>query len=204
MRLGVMGGTFDPIHNGHLFAAEEAGALFDLDQVLLVPAARPPHKRRTDFSPAADRLRMAEIAAEGNPRLVVSRMEIDRDGPSYTVETLRELRRIHGADTEFFFIVGTDEFLELGTWKDPAGILELASFIVATRPGYPTEELRAVLDIEGAADSFSERVLPMDMPGMDISSTDIRERAAAGRPFRYLVPEAVWTYVNEKGLYGKR
>lgn len=205
MRLGVMGGTFDPIHNGHLVTAEEALFQFKLDEVVFIPSARPPHKTSVKTSPAEDRLRMVELAIEDNPYLSVSAMELESEGLSYTIETLRELHRIHGAGTELFFITGADAILEILTWKDPHDVLSEARFIAATRPGYPLEKLREALpDVNSTGEPAMEQVHAMEIPTLAISSTDVRRRAAECRPFRYLVPEKVWAYINEKGMYRER
>jgi nicotinate-nucleotide adenylyltransferase len=190
IRLGVMGGTFDPIHYGHLVTAEEALHQFSLDSVVFVPTGRPWMKEHEAVSAAEDRYLMTVVATASNPRFGVSRMEIDRDGPTYTVETLRSLRADHGEDADLFFITGADAILELVEWKDPAELFELAHFIAATRPGY---------DI--AAFDRHERITVMRIPALAISSTDLRARVAEGRPIRYLVPEGVNSYVAKAGLY---
>ena len=202
MRLGVMGGTFDPIHIGHLVTAEEARFQFGLETVVFIPSAHPPHKTGDMQSPAGDRLRMVELAIEGNPELAVSDLEILRPGLSYTIDTLRELHRIHGAETEIYFMTGADAILEILTWKDPEELLMQGKFIAATRPGYPLYKLAEALpEFNSAGEEAMKRVYAMEIPALAISSTDIRQRAAQGRPFRYLVAEAVWTYIVERGLY---
>ena len=204
MRLGVMGGTFDPIHIGHLVAAEEARCQFELDRVVFVPSGRPPHKKGASHSPAADRLQMVRIAVEGNPFLDASDIELKRDGLSYTIDTLRAMRDTYGHGTRLYFITGADAILEILTWKDPAELLAQSSFIAATRPGFELEKLREALPAvtsEGADPLDS--VYSMEIPALAISSTDIRERAASGRPYRYMVPAGVWEYIEEKGLYLK-
>jgi nicotinate-nucleotide adenylyltransferase len=197
-----MGGTFDPIHIGHLVTAEEARFQYELDEVMFVPSARPPHKTGSRHSSTEDRLRMVELAVEENPFLSVSGMEAGRQGLSYTIETLREVRRIRGTETEIFFITGADAILEILTWKDPEELLSESKFIAATRPGYPLERLKDALpQLNSAGEKAVKRVFAMEIPALAISSTDIRERAAAGHPYRYLVSHAVWTYIREKGLY---
>ena len=197
-----MGGTFDPIHIGHLVTAEEARFQYELDEVMFVPSARPPHKTGSRQSPAEDRLRMVELAVEGNPFLSVSDIEAGREGLSYTIDTLREVHRIRGTETELYFITGADAILEILTWKDPEELLSESKFIAATRPGYPLERLEDALpQLNSAGEKALRRVFAMEIPALAISSTDIRERAAAGRPYRYLVSHAVWTYIREKGLY---
>ncbi|SRR5450759_292082 len=199
-----MGGTFDPIHIGHLVTAEEARCQFELDKVIFIPSARPPHKTDSPHSPASDRLRMVELAISRNPFLEVSDMELGREGLSYTVDTLRELHRIHGLGAELFFITGADAILEILTWKDPAELLAEAKFIAATRPGFPLETLREALPERNSGGEIAlESVYSMEIPALAISSTDIRARATEGRPFRYLVRDAVWEYIKAKGLYLK-
>jgi nicotinate-nucleotide adenylyltransferase len=194
-RLGVMGGTFDPIHYGHLETAEEALHQFDLDGVIFVPTGRPWMKEHEVVSPAEDRYLMTVIATASNPLFSVSRMEVDRDGPTYTVETLRTLKEEFGEDVDLFFITGADAVLEIVQWKDPNELFELARFIAATRPGYDMAPL------ETAAPTNHPRIDVMHIPALAISSTDIRARVAKGEPIRYLVPEGVKSYVEKAGLY---
>jgi nicotinate-nucleotide adenylyltransferase len=199
-----MGGTFDPIHIGHLVAAEEAHCQFQLDKVIFIPSARPHHKTDASHSPAGDRLRMVELAIEKNPYLEVSDMELTREGLSYTIDTLRELHVIYGAGAELFFITGADSMIEIMTWKKPAELLDEARFIVATRPGYVLADIeRSLPEQTERGENPLESVYMMEIPGLDISSTDIRSRVASGRPFRYLVPDAVWQYIKAGGLYVK-
>ena len=190
-----MGGTFDPIHNGHLVTAEEAYWKFDLDEVVFVPTGHPWMKDHPQVSPAEDRYLMTVIATSPNPHFRVSRIEIDREGETYTVETLATLRKERGGDTELFFITGADAILEIFRWKDPEEALELAHFIAATRPGYD------IAPFEAAAPTAHPRVTVMEVPALAISSTGIRERVKEGRPIRYLVPDGVVTYIDKAGLY---
>ena len=202
MRLGVMGGTFDPIHYGHLVTAEEAVYQFELDSVLFIPSARPPHKTGVKSSSSADRLRMVELAIEDNVTLAASTLEIERAGPSYTVDTLRELHGQYGSEAMLFFITGADAILEILTWKEPETVLSESVFIAATRPGYPLRKLQDALPaLNSRGEPAIANVRVMEVPALAISSTDIRERVGSGRPFRYMVPQAVWSYVCEKGLY---
>jgi nicotinate-nucleotide adenylyltransferase len=189
-----MGGTFDPIHHGHLVTAEEALVQFELDRVVFVPTGLPWMKEDRQVSPAEDRYLMTVIATASNPRFSVSRLEIEREGPTYTVDTLAALADEH-PDAELFFITGADAMLEILHWKDPGEILSLAHFIAATRPGY---DLSAFEAEEAAANA---RVSMMQVPALAISSTDIRERVREGRPIRYLVPEGVKSYIEKAGLY---
>jgi nicotinate-nucleotide adenylyltransferase len=194
-RLGVMGGTFDPIHHGHLVTAEEARAQFHLDEVLFVPTGRPWTKAHDNVSPAEHRYLMTVIATASNPRFNVSRIEVDREGPTYAVDTLRQLQDEQGAGTELFFITGADAMLEILQWKEPQELFELAHFIAATRPGYN-------LDVfEQETPAHDPRVTVMPIPALAISSTDIRARVAEGRPIQYLVPEGVEYYIEKVWLY---
>jgi len=190
--MGVMGGTFDPIHYGHLVTAEEALVQFGLDSVLFVPTGRPWMKEHEVVSPAEDRYLMTVIATASNPLFRVSRMEVDRDGPTYTVDTLRGLKEIYGADVDLFFITGADAIVEILAWKDHEEVFELAHFIAATRPGY---------DLEAIQSPSHAEITVMNIPALAISSTDIRRRVAAGLPIRYLVPEGVKSYVEKAGIY---
>lgn len=191
-----MGGTFDPIHYGHLVAAEEALVQFNLDRVIFMPTGEPARKTHRHVSPAEDRYLMTVIATASNPDFAVSRLEVDRPGVTYTVDTMRELRTIHGPDTELFFVTGADAVLEILTWKDSGQLADLCTLIAATRPGYDL----ARFDQQPGAEGL--RIEVMEVPALAISSTDIRERVAARRPVRYLLPEAVATYVRKNGLYG--
>jgi nicotinate-nucleotide adenylyltransferase len=193
-RIGLMGGTFDPIHHGHLVAAEEARWQFDLDSVLFIPTGQP-WQKPVGVSPAEDRYQMAVIATASNPAFAVSRVEIEHPGPTYTVDTLRRLRAELGEDTRLFFITGADAVLHILTWKDRDEVLALAEFIAATRPGYDLERLTERLPVA------RERLHPMEIPMLAISSTEIRARVARGAPIQYLVPDGVVEYVAERGLY---
>lgn len=184
MRLGVFGGTFDPVHVGHLAIAHAALESVPLDRVLFVPARRSPLKDRGPVASAEDRLAMLELAVAGEPRFSVSRAELEREGPSYTVDTLE---RLAGED-QLFLIVGTDAAAEFARWRSPDRISALATLAVAERPGAPAI----------AADA---RMVPFDAPRLNISARELRARAARGRSLRYLVPEAVWRYIEHRGLY---
>lgn len=191
---GVMGGTFNPIHIGHLVTAEEALYAFDLREVVFVPAGQPWQKDR-DVADAEHRYLMTVIATASNPHFRVSRMEIDRAGPTYTIDTLRHFREQLG-DVELYFITGADAILQILTWKDPAEVLAEARFIAATRPGYDLDRLEKELP-----EGFGDRVHILEIPALAISSTDIRRRVREGRPVRYLLPEGVARYVEKNGLY---
>jgi nicotinate-nucleotide adenylyltransferase len=189
-----MGGTFDPIHYGHLVTAEEAVVQFGLDLVVFVPTGQPWMKADRRVSPAEDRYLMTVVATASNPRFRVSRIEIDRDGPTYTVDTLRALAEEH-PDAELYFITGADAILEIVEWKDPDEALSLAHFIAATRPGHDLSRF------EAAASTHHPRVSIMNIPALAISSSDIRERVREGRAIRYLLPEGVKSYIEKAGLY---
>lgn len=198
-RLGVMGGTFDPIHYGHLVAAAAAAEEFALEQVVFVPAGQPPHKQPEAVSDSGHRYLMTVLATVANERFTVSRVDIDRPGPSYTVDTLAELHRRYTSDTELYFITGADAMLQILQWKDGASLFELCHFIAATRPGYGLSRLKSVLG--PIADRFADRIHPLQVPALAISSTDIRRRVREGRSARYLLPDPVWHYIMKNGLY---
>jgi len=186
-----MGGTFDPIHHGHLAAANEAGHAFALDEVVFVPTGQPWQKSDRPIAPAQDRYLMTVIATAANPLFSVSRMEIDRPGDTYTIDTLRELRGQRGPDAEFFFIIGADSLSGLHTWRDPEELLKLAHFVGLTRRGHQL-----------APNALgSEAFTLLEMPAMEISSSICRERVRAGLPLRYLVPDGVISYISKRGLY---
>jgi len=193
-RLGVMGGTFDPIHYGHLVTAEEALVQFALDEVVFVPTGQPWMKQEREVSPAEDRYLMTVIATASNPRFRVSRIEVEREGPTYTVDTLKALGA-ENPDAELYFITGADAMREIFEWKDPDGVLSLAHFIAATRPGYDLARF------EAKDAPRHPNVSVMHIPALAISSTDVRERVHDGRPIRYLVPEGVKSYVEKAALY---
>ena len=193
-RIGVMGGTFDPIHQGHLVAAEEARWQFDLDQVVFVPTGQP-WQKPVGVSPAEDRYRMTELATASNPGFTVSRLEVDHPGPTYTVDTLRRLRAAQPDGARLFFIIGADAMLQILTWKEPDQVLALTELIAATRPGFDLDRL--VSQVPGAAG----RVHRMDIPALAISSSDLRARVARGVPIRYLVPDEVARYIHDHALY---
>jgi len=193
-----MGGTFDPVHFGHLVAAEEALVQFNLDKVVFMPTGRPVRKTHRHVSSAEDRYLMTVIATASNPDFEVSRLEIDRPGDTYTVDTMLELREIHGPRAEVFFISGADAVRDILTWKDAERVAELCTFIAATRPGY--DVAATLLELTSRA-SFEPRVEVMEVPALAISSSDIRARVAARRPVRYLLPEDVDVYIEKNGLY---
>ena len=196
MRIGVLGGTFDPIHMGHLAIAEQARDQLELEEVCFVPAGAPWMKAGQALSSAQDRLCMVRKAVEDNPFFRVSTVELDRSGPSYTVDTLRELQEDYGPDARLFFILGTDAFARFGEWKDPEGILALATLVVVDRPGdtASTEEVEDRMGIAG-------RVEHVRSIRLEISAMDIRRRVAEGESIRYLAPESVERHIYARGLY---
>lgn len=201
-RIGVMGGTFDPIHQGHLVTAEEAWKQFGLDLVLFVPSGHPPHKEERESLDPEYRYLMTVIATATNPHFSVSRMEVDREGPSYTIDTVKEIHRVYGRNTAVFFITGADAILEILTWRKPEELLHECTFIAATRPGYDLKKLEESLpEAEKERHETDPRVRTMEVPALAISSTDIRLRVKTGRPIRYLVPEGVAEFIKKNGFY---
>jgi nicotinate-nucleotide adenylyltransferase len=185
-----MGGTFDPIHHGHLVAASEAAAVFGLDEVIFVPTGQPVFKLNRPVTPAEHRYLMVVIATASNPRFSVSRVDIDRDGPTYTIDTLKDLHSLRPT-AELFFITGADALGEILSWKDAAELFELAHFVGVTRPGH-------TLHARGLPQGD---VSLLEVPALAISSTDIRRRADAEQPIWYLVPDGVVQYTAKHGLY---
>ncbi|MCK1813194.1 nicotinate-nucleotide adenylyltransferase [Streptomyces carpaticus] len=192
-RLGVMGGTFDPVHHGHLVAASEVAARFHLDEVIFVPTGQPWQKEHRQVSAAEDRYLMTVIATASNPQFSVSRIDIDRGGKTYTIDTLRELRELH-RDADLFFITGADALAQILTWRDAPELFSLAHFIGVTRPGHTLAD-------PGLPNGGVSLV---EVPALAISSTDCRERVARGDPVWYLVPDGVVRYINKRALYRDR
>ena len=190
-RLGVMGGTFDPVHHGHLVAASEVASLFGLDEVVFVPTGQPWQKTERRVSPAEDRYLMTVIATASNPRFSVSRVDIDRGGLTYTIDTLRELSAERGPDTDLFFITGADALEQIFSWHDAEDVFDLAHFIGVTRPGHQLAD-------PGLPPG---KVSLVEVPAMAISSTGCRERVRHGEPVWYLVPDGIVQYINKRGLY---
>jgi nicotinate-nucleotide adenylyltransferase len=190
-RLGVMGGTFDPIHHGHLVAASEVQSAFELDEVVFVPTGQPWQKSDRDVAPAEHRYLMTVVATASNPRFTVSRVDIDRAGPTYTIDTLRDLRAERGEDVELFFITGADALAQIIGWKSSAEVFELAQFVGVTRPGH-------AISVEGLP---VDRVSVMEIPALAISSTDCRQRVRRGEPVWYLVPDGVVQHIAKHSLY---
>lgn len=189
-RIGIMGGTFDPIHNGHLVAASEVAHRFALDEVVFVPTGQP-WQKGPEVTSAEDRYLMTVIATASNPRFGVSRVDIDRPGPTYAVDTLRDLRAAYGAAADLYFITGADALEKILSWKDSEQLFSLAHFVAVTRPGFE------LTDAHLPADTVSL----IEVPALSISSTDCRARVAAGNPVWYLVPDGVVQYIAKRRLY---
>lgn len=194
-RVGLMGGTFDPIHHGHLLIAEVARTEFELDQVVWLPAGTPPHKRDQQVTPAEHRYAMVVLATASNPYFEVSRQELERQGASYTVDTVESYRQ-RDPECDLFFITGADAILEILTWHRHHELVRQCRFIAVTRPGYDLARLKSVLPPH-----YVERIETITAPGMDISSTAIRERVRKDDPVRYLIPESVEAYLRKHALY---
>lgn len=192
-RVGVMGGTFDPVHHGHLVAASEVLTWFDLDEVVFVPTGQPWQKAERDVSNAEHRYLMTVIATASNPRFTVSRVDIDRQGPTYTIDTLRDLRKDLG-DVDLYFITGADALAQILTWREHGDLFELAQFVGCTRPGH-------AVDDSTLAQLPLDRVTLVEIPALAISSTDCRERVDRGEPVWYLVPDGVVQYIAKHRLY---
>lgn len=191
-RIGIMGGVFDPIHIGHLFTAEEARIKYYLDKVIFVPCLNPTHKRNGQVTDVKHRLKMSYLATNNNPYFEVSKIEINRSGPSYTIDTIREFRNIYGWDAGIFFITGADAFLEIETWYKKEELLKMCQFVAATRPGYDLNKLHQ---------NFKEVLKIMEIPLLAISSTDIRNRIRNGLSIKYIVLEEVREYIYKNKLY---
>ncbi|HMG30731.1 MAG TPA: nicotinate-nucleotide adenylyltransferase [Jiangellaceae bacterium] len=190
-RLGVMGGTFDPIHHGHLVAASEVQAWFDLDEVVFVPTGQPWQKTERDVSPAEDRYLMTVIATASNPRFSVSRVDLDRSGPTYTVDTLQDVRAERGPEWDLYFITGADALEQILSWRDHDELFALAHFVGCTRPGH-------TLSSAGLPEG---KVTLIEVPALAISSTECRVRVGQGEPIWYLVPDGIVQYISKRGLY---
>jgi len=202
LKIGIMGGTFNPIHHGHLVAAEEALSQFKLDKVIFIPSGDPPHKNFREEEIAEHRYLMTVIGTSANKNFFVSRMEIDRKGKTYTIDTIRELKKIYGEKARLYFITGADAILEILTWKKTEEILQLCRFIAATRPGYNISKIQELKEeLLNKTKNNAEKISVMEVPALAISSSDIRKRVREGRPIDYLVPEGVSNYILKHGLY---
>jgi nicotinate-nucleotide adenylyltransferase len=190
-RVGIMGGTFDPIHHGHLVAASEAAHVFDLDEVIFVPTGMPYQKTGRTVSAGEDRYLMTVIATASNPRFSVSRVDIDRPGETYTIDTLRDLHAERGPDAKFYFITGADALAKMISWRDAEELFTLAHFVGCTRPGHQLT----------LSDLPADRVSLLEIPALAISSTECRGRVRGGHPIWYLVPDGIVQYISKRGLY---
>jgi nicotinate-nucleotide adenylyltransferase len=198
-RVGIFGGTFDPVHIGHLIIAEEARVRLALETVFWVPARISPHKMCDAPASAAHRLRMVEMAVASNAHFDVSTMEIEREGPSYTVDTLQAYRERLGPEVDLYFVMGMDSLEGFGRWREPERILSLCRLVVASRPGHPPN----LSEVEGQVPGLRERLDILDGVDIGISSTALRARVREGLPIRYQVPEAVRAYIAREGLYAR-
>lgn len=198
MRIGVFGGTFDPIHNGHLAAAQEVLYTLDLSRVIFVPAYHQPLKEHAPQATDAERLDMLRLAIAGNERFSVDMQELDRPAPSYTIDTVRSYANRGKPDDELYFLVGVDAVNALGRWREPAELVRLARLAVMSRSAVRQPDWTA---LEAVAPDIRERVDVVVVPNIDISSRELRQRAAAGQPIRYQVPDAVYQYIEERRLY---
>ncbi|MDD5015556.1 MAG: nicotinate-nucleotide adenylyltransferase [Atribacterota bacterium] len=194
-RLGIMGGVFDPIHYGHLFTAEEARVVFKLDKVIFVPCRQPAHKRENNISDPINRYLMTVLATRNNKFFEVSKVELNRPGPSYSIDTVKEFLKKYNQEIKIFFITGADAFLEIDSWYKSEELIKICQFVAATRPGYNLNKLDQ---------KFKKIIKIMEIPALYISSTDIRRRIKEGRNIKYLVPYEVEKYIYEKGLYFNR
>ena len=195
MRIGILGGTFNPVHYGHLVIASEVRDRLKLDKVIFVPAGKAPHKKVKGATPD-ERYEMVSLAIKGNPSFAVSPIEIEEskivNRPTFTLETIREFIKIYRNRGKVYFIVGLDEMLEISTWKEPKKLLELCKFVVVTRPGYELRKLDK---------RIASKVITIKVPGLEISASDIRKRIKAGKPIKYLLPQSVEEYIRKKRLY---
>lgn len=209
-RVGILGGTFDPPHLGHLIVAQDAALALGLDRIRFVPAAVPPHKQRAGITPAAQRLRMLELAIDGDPRFAIDTLELERSGPSWTVDTLRQLAD-REPETRWTLLIGADQYVEFETWREPDTIRRLATVAVMTRGGrHGGAADTTAASRSGAADRHAPTAAVTELPGgdvqvevtrIDISATEVRRRVAAGLPIRYLVPHPVEQFIFEQKLY---
>jgi len=189
-----MGGVFDPIHCGHLFAAEEARVEFKLDKVIFVPCHKPVHKRENNISDPEDRYLMTVLATSNNQFFEVSKVELNRPGPSYSIDTVKEFLERYNYGIKIFFITGADAFLEVDSWYKSEELIKLCQFVAATRPGYDLNKLDT---------KFKKIINIMEIPALAISSTDIRRRVREGKSIKYLLPQEVEEHIYKKGLYSK-
>ena len=198
-RIAIMGGTFDPIHYGHLVTAEAVRQEFQIDQVLFIPTGRPPHKSAKKVSDPEKRYLMTLLATESNDNFFASRLEIDRSGYTYTIDTIHALKEIYGSDTEIFFITGADAFFQIFNWHNAEELLKSCTFVAATRPGYNKEELLS--RVQATQNHPLHKFHFVEVPALAISSSDIRDRVQSGRSIKYLLPESVERFIQKYHLY---
>ena len=197
LRIGVLGGTFDPIHYGHLAAAEEARVKLNLGKVLFAVAGLPPHKLDEEVTPVEYRVAMVRLGIASNPHFEISLVDVDRPGPSYTVDTISILRERWGQNAEFFFVMGLDSLVEVPTWHQPQRLIQLCHLVAVARPGFEAD----MRQLEAAVPGISSRMEIISMPEVDISSSDLQLRVREGLPIKYQVPEQVERYIREHELY---
>ncbi|WP_058485330.1 nicotinate-nucleotide adenylyltransferase [Defluviitalea phaphyphila] len=197
--LAIMGGTFDPIHYGHLVTAEAVRYKYNIDKVLFMPAGNPPHKEYDKITHSEHRYLMGVLATATNPYFDVSRMEIDRKGVTYTIDTIKSLRQMYGEEIELYFITGADAIKEIFTWKNPEELFKLCTFVAVTRPEYYKEEL--IEKVKTIRNEYESKIHFLEVPALSISSTDIRNRVKNKMPIKYLVPESVENYIYKFNLY---
>ncbi|MFH1381674.1 MAG: nicotinate-nucleotide adenylyltransferase [Chloroflexota bacterium] len=198
MNIGVLGGTFDPVHNGHLMVAEEVKARLDLTEVLFVPTGQPWLKTGKAITPAEHRVRMVRLAIEDKPYGKLSTVEVDRRGPSYTVDTMAELQHQYGRGLQLFFILGWDNLAQLPRWREPARLIKICRLVAVPRPGYSLPDLKS---LEALIPGLSRSLVLLDKPVIDISASDVRGRVAGGLPIGQLVPRSVGEYIKQHKLY---
>ena len=198
-RIAIMGGTFDPIHYGHLATAESVRCKYNADKVFFIPSGCPPHKDINFVTNNERRYEMTLLATKSNPNFEVSRIEIDRPGRTYTIDTITELKEKYGSEVEILFITGADVVHSIFTWKSWEKLLTLCDFVAATRPGYKKSEM--FKRIEFMREAYESKIHLIEVPELDISSSDIRERVSEGRTIKYLLPECVEEYIYENSLY---
>lgn len=199
-RIGIIGGTFDPVHYAHLAIAEEVYSALKLPRMIFVPAGEPPHKTGRRITPARHRVAMLERAIASNPHFALSLVDVERSGPSYTVETLRQLRQEWGPRAELYFVIGGDSLQDLPDWYDPAGIIDQATIVALMRPGY-TDVADKREQLAARLPGIQQRLITLEGPLMELSSSDLRRRVSEGRPIKYQTPEAVEQYILQHRLY---
>lgn len=197
-KVGIMGGTFNPIHNAHLILAEQAYHQFDLEKVLFMPTKNPPHKKKQELASDEHRKNMIHEAIKENPHFELSTLEMEREGITYTAETLRILHQM-GEDTEYYFILGGDSLMQITSWREPKAIFSMAKIVAATRTGYREDEI--IRQCNRLEQEYHAAIMRLDVPNLEISSKLIRTRCEQEEPIRYYVPETVFSYIQEHKLY---